>query len=457
MKPSKGMKEVYVAVDFGATSGRVIAGCFNRGQLELEIISRFPNRQVRLGNHTYWDFLALFQDMKDALRETARKGYRIKSIGIDTWGVDFGLLDRQGNLLGNPICYRDPFTTGLPEELFSGPSAAEHYAEAGIQIMPINSIYQLYGLKKEGDARLETAGKLLFMPDLFSYYLTGTANNEYTIASTSELINARTRGWNRNLIDRLGLPQRLFGDIVMPGTSRGQLLPEVAAEIGVSYPVEVIAVASHDTASAAYALPEHAKQTQSAFLSSGTWSLLGTILDEPVLTEDARLAGFSNEGGAQGKICFLQNITGLWLLERLRVQWSGEGKETDYETLIKEAEASTIGSIVDVDDPDFQKPGEIAQTIARHCTASGQAMPVTQGDYVLCIMRSLAERYKKGIQQLGKLSGKPVKQLCIIGGGSKNRLLNALTQQVTGLPVVTGPAEATAIGNILIQAGKAQS
>lgn len=447
------MKEVYIAVDYGGGSGRVIAGSFSHGQLELETISRFGNRQVRMGGHTYWDFLSLFQDMKEGLRMAVRKGYRIKSIGIDTWGVDFGLIDSRGNLLGNPICYRDQFTNGLPEELFGGDKAVAHYAEAGIQIMPINTIYQLYGLKKEGDVRLEVADKLLFTPDLFSFFLTGVANNEYSIASTSELLDARSRTWNRKLIDELGLPQHLFGEIVMPGSRRGTLRPEIAAEIGLDYPVEVIAVGSHDTASAIKALPPVSRRGACrAFLSSGTWSLLGIELDEPILTEEARLADFTNEGGVGGKICFMQNITGLWILQRLRAQWEEEGRETDYGVLIAEAEKSHIESVINVDAPEFQNPDGMEETIAEHCRRTGQQVPATQGEYMMCIARGLADRYRRGIEGLNRLIGRPVEELCIIGGGNQNRLLNRLTEEAIGIPVVSGPVEATAIGNIMVQA-----
>ena len=429
-----------------------MAGSFCHGQLELETISRFGNRQVRMGGHTYWDFLALFQDMKEGLRMAVRKGYRIKSIGIDTWGVDFGLIDRRGNLLGNPICYRDQFTAGLPEELFGGGKATEHYAVAGIQIMPINTIYQLYGLKREGDVRLEVADKLLFMPDLFSYFLTGVANNEYSIASTSELLDARKRDWNRELIQDMGLPQHLFGEIVMPGSKRGTLKPDIATELGIDYPVEVIAVGSHDTASAIRALPPTQHPAGRAFLSSGTWSLLGIELDEPILTDEARKAGFTNEGGASGKICFLQNITGLWILQRLRAQWEEQGKEIDYGKLIADAEHADITSTIDVDAPEFQNPTDMEAAITSHCSKSGQRIPTTQGEFMLCIMQSLANRYKRGIDELNRLIGRPIEELCIIGGGNQNRLLNRLTQEALGIPVVSGPVEATAIGNILVQA-----
>ena len=311
------MKEAYLAIDFGGGSGRVIAGYLSGDELQLDTVYRFPNRQVRMGGRIYWDFLSLFEEMKTGIRKAVEKGYVLKSIGIDTWGVDFGLIDRQGNLLGNPVCYRDNRTDGMPEEFFSKVDVAAHYAESGTQVMAINTLFQLYALQKEDNIQLKVADKLLFMPDLFSYYLTGVANNEYSIASTSELLDAKARTWNFKLIRELGLPEHLFGEVVMPGTSRGFLKQEIKEQIGIDYEVEVIAVASHDTASAASVVPSSVDGKKVAFLSSGTWSLLGVMNNEPILTEAARLAGFTNEGGRDGQICFLQNITGLWILQKL--------------------------------------------------------------------------------------------------------------------------------------------
>lgn len=316
------MKEAYLAIDFGGGSGRVIAGCLSEGELVLDTIYRFPNRQVRMGGHVYWDFLSLFEDMKTGIRMAVEKGYTLKSIGIDTWGVDFGLIDKQGNLVGNPVCYRDSRTDGMPEQVFRRIDPRTHYAVAGTQVMAINTLFQLYAMKQKGSPLLEVADKLLFMPDLFSYFLTGVANNEYSIASTSELMDIQARQWNYPLIRELGLPEHLFGNIVMPGESRGTLKPEVKEELGLEYDVEVIAVASHDTASAVYAVPPAAGGEVTAFLSSGTWSLLGVLTDVPILSEEARMNGFTNEGGAEGKICFLQNITGLWILQKLMGEWA---------------------------------------------------------------------------------------------------------------------------------------
>lgn len=441
----------YLAIDFGGGSGRVMAGSICRGVLKLEEVYRFPNRQVRLGNHVYWDFLSLFGEMKNGLRHAVVKGYSIKSIGIDTWGVDFGLIDKAGNLLGNPVCYRDSRTDGLPEELFDAASLPAHYAETGIQVMAINTLFQLYSMKKSGDVLLEAADKLLFMPDLFSYYLTGVANNEYCIASTSELLDARTRSWNRALIEKLGLPQSLFGELVMPGTVRGKVKREICEELGMSEEVDVIAVGSHDTASAVFAVPA-AGNSRRAYLSSGTWSLLGVELSEPVLSEEARNAGFTNEGGVGGKIRFLQNITGLWMLQRLIGQWKEQGKETDYEFLVTAAEQADIPSILDVDDKAFQNPMDMEAAIAGYCRERNCRVPASQGEYVRCVLQSLAQRYKRGIGQLNRLLPAPVEQLHIVGGGCRNRLLNRLTSEALGIPVYAGPVEATAIGNILVQA-----
>lgn len=445
------MTEAYLAVDFGGGSGRVIAGYLSSGELVVDTVYRFSNRQVRLGNHIYWDFPALFADMKQGLRMAVEKGYRIKSIGVDTWGVDFGLIDKEGNLMSNPVCYRDSRTEGIPDEVFSQIDVAEHYAEAGIQIMEINTLFQLYALKKSGKWQLENADKLLFMPDLFSYFLTGVANNEYSIVSTSELLDAKTRRWNYPLMRKLGIPEHIFCDIVMPGDKRGKLLDSIKEELGIDYDVDVIAVASHDTASAVYAVPESQKSGSKAFLSSGTWSLLGVVLNEPVLTEEARLAGFTNEGGVGGKICFLQNITGLWILQRLVSEWSAKGLESDYGRLVALSEEAEIMSVIDVDDSVFQNPSDMAEAIAAYCGKSGQQIPQSVGEYVKCVLLSLAKRYKKGIDGLNRLLPEPVESLQIIGGGCQNRYLNRLTEEATGLQVEAGPVEATAIGNIRLQ------
>ncbi len=443
----------YLAADFGGGSGRIIAGTLDGDNIKLEEIYRFPNRQIQLGKHLYWDFLALFEEMKTGLKLAAQKGLQVESIGIDTWGVDFGLIDRNGNLLGNPICYRDARTQGVPSEVFKKIDIQSHYAEAGIQIMDINTIFQLYSAYQENAGLVEQADKLLFMPDLFSFYLTGKANNEYCIASTSELLDARKRTWNFPLIQKLGLPTKLFGEIVQPGTVRGTITPEIAEETGLSPTVKVIAVGSHDTASAVFAVPykNHSSKGK-AYLSSGTWSLLGVELDEPILTEEARMAGCTNEGGVGGKIRFLQNITGLWILQCLMKEWKDAGNGTDYATLVTEAEEAETDSLIDVDDPIFQKPENMEKAIAHFCENHGQIVPRGRGEIARCVLASLAKRYKRGIEEMNAMLPEPIKELHIIGGGSQNKLLNRLTEEATGIPVIAGPVEATAIGNIMVQA-----
>ena len=445
------MREAYLAIDFGGGSGRVIAGYTSDGELRLDTIYRFQNRQVRMGGHIYWDFLSLFEDMKIGIRMAVEKGYRINSIGIDTWGVDFGLIDRNGNLIGNPVCYRDSRTDGMPEKVFSFIDQSRHYSISGTQVMAINTLFQLYAMKEEKNPLLSVADKLLFMPDLFSYFLTGVANNEYSIASTSELMDIKARAWNFGLIKELGLPEHIFCDIVMPGQERGTLKPDLKEELGLDYDVKVIAVASHDTASAVYAVPSADNGKVTAFLSSGTWSLLGVVAEEPILSEEARVNGFTNEGGVDGKICFLQNITGLWILQKLMSEWEKEGKCTEYDVLIPDAEKAEISSVVDVDDNSFASPINMAEAITSYCRESGQQLPRTQGEFVKCVLLSLAERYRKGIEGLNRLLPRPVEKLHIIGGGSQNKYLNRLTALATGLEVDAGPVEATAIGNILVQ------
>lgn len=442
----------YLAVDFGGGSGRVMAGRVENGTVSLDEVHRFPNRQVRIGRHLYWDFPALFDEMMKGLKMAASRYDDIESIGIDTWGVDFGLVDAAGNLVGLPRCYRDESTAGLPEKLFETIDIGEHYAAAGIQVLNINTLFQLMVMNEENPALLRAVDHLLFTPDLFSYFLTGVPGNEYCIASTSELLDARSRDWNYALIERLGFPRRLFGKILIPGTVRGTILQAVAEATGLPADTKVIAVGSHDTASAVHAVPfESGKREVSAYLSSGTWSLLGVLVDEPVLTEEARLAGFTNEGGVGGKIRFLQNITGLWILQCLIKEWESRGLPTDYDYLIPEAERSGYSSIIDVDAPVFATPGNMEEKIAVYMAGKGIEAPLSQGDTVRCVLLSLADRYRRGIAELNRLLPSTVERLHIIGGGSRNRLLNRLTEEAVGIPVIAGPVEATAIGNIMLQ------
>lgn len=443
------IRNTYLAADFGGGSGRIMAGYLLHGKLELEEVCRFSNRQIKLGNHLYWDFLALFEEMKNGLKLAAQKGYTVKGIGIDTWGVDFGLIDKDGNLLGNPICYRDSRTEGMPEEVFRHLNEQQHYAVTGIQVMPINTLFQLYSMKQSRSAQLEVAHQLLFMPDLFSFFLTGVANNEYCIASTSELLDAQRREWSQETIRALGLPEHLFGEIVQPGTVRGQLKEDIARETGLGE-VDVIAVGSHDTASAVAAVP--ATNGPVAFLSSGTWSLLGVEVAEPILTEEARQAEFTNEGGVGGQIRFLQNITGLWILQRLMSEWKDSGEEQDYNVIIPQAAEAVIESIIPVDDATFMNPENMEMALLDYCRTHALQVPQTKAESVKCVLQSLATKYRSAVDKLNQCLPAPIQQLNIIGGGSQNKLLNQLTADYLQIPVHAGPVEATAMGNILVQA-----
>ena len=443
------MNKVYLAADFGGGSGRVIAGWLQDGKLVMEEVHRFGNRQVRLGNHVHWDFPALFEDMKVGLKKAAAKGYEVESIGVDTWGVDFGLIDRDGQLIGNPVCYRDARTAGMTGKLFERLSPTEHYATTGIQVMEINTLAQLLSIK--GTAQLESAEHLLFMPDLFSYFLTGKANNEYYIASTSELLDAKGREWSWETIEALGLPKKIFGEIVMPGSVRGSLRDDIAEETGLGQ-IKVIAVGSHDTASAVAAVPAIEGDGAMAFLSSGTWSLLGFELPEPILTEEARKAEFTNEGGVGGRIRFLQNITGLWIMQRLMAEWKERGEEQSFGVILPAAEKAQISSIIPVADAAFMNPASMEKAICDYCVQSGQQVPQTKAEMVRCLLTSLATKYKEAIDGVKDILPEMPKRLHIIGGGSQNDLLNQFTADALGIPVWAGPVEATAMGNILVQA-----
>lgn len=450
------MQNTYLAIDFGGGSGRVIAARIseekNGKTLCMEEIHRFPNYTVRIGDYLYWDFPYLFNEMKKGLSIAASRYDNVVSVGIDTWGVDFGLVDSDGNLIGNPIAYRDPHTLGLPEKFMAENNPLRHYSEIGIQILPINTLFRLWSMAKNRDPRLKIASHLLFMPDLFGYYLTGKTGNEYTIASTSELLKARNKDWDKNLIESIGIDPKIFGKILMPGSIRGKLLKDIAEETGLPENVNVVSVGSHDTASAVFAESDDYSKSGTVFLSSGTWSLLGVVLEEPILDEKAYAADYTNEGGVEGKITFLTNITGLWILQRLKAQWDNEGLGLDWSELTDEAEKAGDVDVINVDDPLFQDPDNMKGRIQQYCKDNGLRVPGTPGEFMKCVCLSLATRYKKAIDDLNKILPQPARQLKIFGGGAKNRLLNTMTSEITGLEVITGNAEATAIGNILVQA-----
>lgn len=439
-----------LAFDLGASSGRAVVGHLDDGHLTIETIYSFPNEPVWVHHHLYWDVLQLLHRVKHGLITARLKGYGdIQSIGIDTWGVDFGLLGGNGELLGNPYHYRDPHTLNMMEAVEQLLPRQELFAQTGIQFMPINTLYQLYALKKAASPLLEKAETLLLMPELLRYFLTGERISEWTIVSTTQLGDPRTRTWNLPLIEQLGLPSHLFQQPVPAGTIAGELLPAVAEEVGLDT-LPVIAVAEHDTASAVAAVP--AEQAEFAYLSSGTWSLIGTEIAEPMLNERALAMNVTNEGGINNTVRLLKNVTGLWLVQECRRIWRNEGKQFSYEDegmLI--AKSAPFQSFIDPDDPMFLAPAHMPRQIQQYCRQTGQPIPESDGALLRCIVESLALRYRFVLERIESLVQKRFAGLHIVGGGSQHSALCQYTANALGRPVWAGPQEATAIGNLLVQ------
>ncbi len=438
----------YIAVDLGAESGRVFLGGFDGDRLSFEEVHRFPNLPVRLPDGLHWDVLRLYRDVKDGIaRAVSRAGGRVESVGIDSWAVDFGLLDRDGTLVAEPWHYRDARTEGMMERAFSRVPREEIYSTTGIQFMPINTLYQL--LSMEGTAALQRAERLLMIPDLLAYWLSGTTTGERTNATTTQLFDVRRRAWAVDLMRRLGVPERIFPEVIEPGTKLGPTLGEVSEELGAC--LEVTAVASHDTASAVVAVP--AEGSDFAYVSSGTWSLVGLELSEPVLTEDAMRANFTNEGGFGHTTRFLRNVMGLWILQECRRHWSRQGADVSYEGLMQAAElAPSLARLIDPDDPAFLPPGNMPARVRDYCARTGQSAPESPAELARCVLESLALRYRWVIERAQQLTGRCVSTVHVVGGGANNALLCRMTADATGLPVRAGPAEATALGNLLVQA-----
>ncbi len=440
----------FIALDFGAGSGRAILGSVG-DTIRLQEVHRFPNLQIKAGNHVHWDVLRLMHESKTGLSNAAKEASGpIAGLAIDTWGVDFGLLDASGQLIGNPVCYRDARTDGMMERAFQLLNKASIYKITGIQFMQLNSIFQLLSLVEAKSPQLEIAKQLLFMPDLFNYFLTGQVKTEYTFASTSQLLNANTRQWDEDLFQKLNLPLSIMTEIEAPGTVRGKLLKEIANETGLGE-VDVIATASHDTASAVAAVPAEGENW--AYLSSGTWSLIGIESDDPIITEDSLKYNFTNEGATGGKIRFLRNVMGMWLFESCIKVWEKQGKSFSYKELDAMAEAATpFGSIINPDDSSFLNPPDMVAAIQKYCQDHEQKIPETEGEIVRTIYESLAFRYRWVLDKIEEMQGKKIQTLHIVGGGSKNKPLNGYTANATGCKIIAGPVEATAIGNILVQA-----
>jgi rhamnulokinase len=440
-----------VSIDLGAQSGRVALGHFDGERLTVTELHRFPNVPVRVHDTLHWDALRLHDGILEGLRAAAREaGGSVDSVAVDTWGVDFALLDRAGRLVQNPVHHRDRRTEHAMDEVYARVPARELYERTGIQMMPINSVYQLWAMVASGDPALEAAETLLMMPDLFHYWLCGARACEFTDATTSQCFDPRSGDWAWDVLERLGVPSRLFAEVVPPGTVLGPLRDEVVEETGLAG-ASVIAPAGHDTASAVAAVPF--REPGSAYISSGTWSLVGIEAPAPVIDDRTFAANLTNEGGVGGTFRLLRNVTGLWLLHECRRAWSLEGRTWEFAELVALAEsAPPLQAFVDPNEPAFLPPGGMPARIRAFCARTGQEPPAEPGAVVRCVLESLALKYRQTIELLAAASGVAPREIHVVGGGARNRLLCQWTADATGLPVLAGPAEATEIGNLAVQA-----
>ena len=439
------MPQISLAVDIGASSGKMLLGWVEEGRLLTEEVWRFPNGAKKQGGRRCWDVDGLFDQIVQGLAHCAEIGKIPSSVGIDTWAVDFVLIGRDGRRLGDAVCYRDHRTDGMDKKLLEILSEEELYARTGIQKQIFNTIYQLLAVKEQEPELLEQAEHLLLIPDYLHYCLTGQICTEYTNATTTALVNAHTRDWDWELIDRLGLPRRLFCKLVQPGERLGDLLPDVARRAG--YSCSVVLPATHDTGSAVLAVP--AQEENFLFLSSGTWSLIGMERCEPDCSAQSRAANFTNEGGYGGTIRYLKNIMGLWMIQSIRAEL---GEEMTFARLSELAEeAGPFPAEIDVDDPSFLAPESMKEAVQAYCRRTGQAVPQSPGELASCVYAGLAARYGQAVRELFALTGVSCPRLYIVGGGSRDALLNRLTAQATGKEVFTGPSEGTAVGNLLAQ------
>ena len=446
------MKKIkMLAIDLGASSGRGIIGTFDGEKITLEENHRFPNEPVMVAGQFTWDIVRILHEIKTSIRKCANsEDNDIASIGIDTWGVDFGFLDKKGHLLANPVHYRDLRTVGIPAYSEDFVSSDEVYDITGIQVLELNSLYQLLAVKKNDPEIFDIAADMLFVPDLLNYFLTGYKQTEYTIASTSQLLDAKKRDWSYELIDKFGLPEKLFSNVVKPGTVCGSFLPSLSEEFGGLNP-KVISVAAHDTGSAVLAVP--AKSEKFIWISSGTWSIMGTETKDPVISEKSKEYNFTNEGGYGDTIRFSKNITGLWVEQESKRQWEREGEKISFAELAEmAAEAEPLRCFIDTDDARFATPGNIPKRIADYCRETGQFVPQTKGEIVRCILESLAMRYRYTVECIDEMCGERIPAINIVGGGTKEEQLSQFAATACGRPVYAGPVEATAIGNIAAQA-----
>ncbi len=440
-----------LAFDFGASSGRAMLFTFDGKKLNIEEMHRFSNDPVMVNGSYYWDVLRLFFEIKKGISKTINAGHRdIEAIGIDTWGVDYGLFDENGVLLGNPYHYRDTRTDGMIDLADKKVGKKYIFDQTGIQFSFFNTLFQFMAAKEKNDSSLKQAKKMLFIPDIFNYFLTGVMKNEYTIASTSMLLDPHTKQWNKELMEKLDIPTDIFCEIVQPGEEIGKLSDAICEELGCPK-IPVIAVGSHDTASAVASVPV-TEDYSYAYISSGTWALMGAELDTPNVTEDSYRYDFTNEGGVCGKIRFLKNIMGLWIIQECRRQWSREGKELSFDEMEQAAwGAKPFESFIDPDYHDFATPGNMPQKIRNFCEKTGQTVPKTEGDIIRCAAQSLAMKCRMVAEALEDVQGKELSAVHMLGGGIKDTMVTSFVANATGKKVIAGPVEATSTGNAVVQ------
>ena len=443
-------KHIFLAFDLGATSGRSILGTVANGKVEIKELTRFPNAVTELHGKYYWNLMGLYQALREVLVACNKEGIVPESIGIDTWGVDVVPIGEDGSILSMPRAYRDPYTVGMPERFFEKVSREKVYEKTGIQIMNFNTLYQIFAGMETDYVPMKQAKYLLFMPDALAYMLTGEKVCEYTISSTSQILDPRTKDFDKELLEAAGVDASVFSKPVFPGTVVGTLTDALAqySRLG---KVNVVSVAGHDTASAVAAVP--ALDENFAYLSSGTWSLMGIESKEPVITPETYELNYTNEGGVEGTTRFLKNICGMWILEQCRKEWTLSGKDYSYPEIVEMAMSATpFKSFIQPDDPSFANPPSMLEAIDAFCERTGQEKPENDAQVIRLIFESLALRYRQVLEDLDRIATHPIERLHIIGGGSKNRLLNQLTANAIGRKVIAGPSEATAIGNVMIQA-----
>lgn len=445
----------YLAIDLGAESGRGLLGRFDGERITLEEVHRFPNGPVRMRQSLYWDLPRLWSEIQKALGLAGKAAGGLDGVGVDTWGVDFALIGRGDTLLGNPVHYRDARTDGMMDRAGSLVPRERIYDITGLQFLPFNTVFQLLAMRQANSPLLEMAESLLMMPDVFGWLMTGRRAVEYTDASTTQLLDARTRTWSDELCTGLGLPRAFLPELIEPGTALGPLSQALADDLGIA-PVPVLAVAGHDTASAVAAVPVTTTAGSApdwCYISSGTWSLMGVEAPGPIINETTRKFNFTNEGGIGGTIRLLKNIMGLWLVQECRRTWAKAGRDWTYEELIPRAEAATpFAALVDPDDAAFLSPGDMPSRLAEFCRKTGQPPPTDEGAFIRCCLESLALRYRWTVERLEEITGTPIKTIHVVGGGTRNALLNQFTADACARPVHAGPIEATAIGNALVQA-----